>query len=117
MRRWKMKRKHPMIMMKMVMRRDSMKHWGYWKIQSRKFLNTEEVVIAEIHESNSDDEASEKLVEEEKEVKEEKESESIQSDNNVESGQEVDGVSNSSQQATLEDTEAIIMKNLNHVQI
>lgn len=43
-----------------------MKHWGYWKIQSRKFLNTEEVVIAEIHESNSDDEASEKVVEEEK---------------------------------------------------
>ena len=75
-KRWKMKRKHPMIMMKMVMRRDLVKYWGYWKIQGRKFLNIEEVVIAEIHESNSDDEASEKVVEEEKQVKEESDTES-----------------------------------------
>ena len=65
-----------MIMMKMVMRRDLVKYWGYWKIQGRKFLNIEEVVIAEIHESNSDDEASEKVVEEEKQVKEESDTES-----------------------------------------
>lgn len=93
-----------------------------WTRIQKKFYDVCDVEILENSSSNYDDaEESESIHsfhgENRIEIDTEEAYKVEQSDSNVESNQEVDGVSNSSPQATLEDIEAIIMKNLNHVQI